>query len=222
MKRNILVLVVVLLTLGVMIWAGVLNYRRREQERAKLRQLQAMIAQTEPSGGASAEGEEGDNSVIDMNPLQGKMAPGFTLTDTKGQKVSLSDFRGKAVVLDFWATWCAPCKIEIPWLVQFNGEYAGKGLQIIGVSEDDLDLENKAELAKEKQDITDKAAQMKINYPVLFDDTNISTPYGGIDGLPTTFFINREGKVVASTVGLVPREEMEANIKKALSSGGQS
>jgi peroxiredoxin len=209
---------VVLATLGVMIWAGVSNYKRHQQEQAKLKQLQAMIAETTPTSDIGNEGDGG----INENPLQGQVAPQFTLTDTNGQKVSLSQFKGKAVVVDFWATWCAPCKVEIPWLEQFRNQYAGQGLQILGVSEDDLDLDNKTELAKEKQDIADKAAQLKINYPVLIDDANVSTPYGGIDGLPTTFFINRDGKVVASTVGLAPREEIEADIQKALGSGGQS
>jgi len=174
-----------------------------------------MIEATQPAG-APDESDDG----IDENPLQGKMAPNFTLTDTKGEKISLADYKGKAVVVDFWATWCPPCKIEIPWLEQFNEQYGGQGLQIIGISEDDLDLDNKTELAKEKQQIAETAAQLKINYPVLFDDANVSTPYGGVDGLPTTFFIDRSGKVVASTVGLAPREQIEADIKKALATGG--
>jgi peroxiredoxin len=95
-------------------------------------------------------------------------------------------------------------------------------LEILGISEDNLDLDDKAKLLEEKKGIADKAEQLKINYPVLIDDTEVSTPYGGIDDLPTTFFIDRSGKVVASTVGLTPRDEIEANIKKALSSGGQS
>lgn len=215
MKRNILVIAVVLITLGIMIWAGVSNYRRQQQEQANLTRLQAMIASTQPQG-ASDQGDDG----IEENPLQGKMAPNFTLTDTSGKKISLADYKGKAVVVDFWATWCAPCKIEIPWLEQFNQQYAGQGLQILGISEDDLDLDNKSELAKEKQQIADTAAQLKIDYPVLYDDADVSTPYGGVDGLPTTFFIDRSGKVVASTVGLAPREQIEADIKKALGSGG--
>lgn len=217
MKRNILVMAAVLATLGIMIWSGVSHYRRQQQEQSNLKRLQAMIDSTQPAGAADS-GDDG----IDENPLQGKMAPNFTLTDTKGQKVSLADFRGKAVVVDFWATWCPPCKVEIPWLVEFKNQYGGQGLAVLGISEDDLDLDNKAELAKEKQQIADKATQLKINYPVLFDDANVSTPYGGVDGLPTTFFIDRSGKVVASTVGLAPREQIEADIKKALSGGGQS
>ena len=215
MKRNMVVIAAVIATLGIMIWAGVSNYRRQQREQANLKRLQAMIEATQPAG-APDESDDG----IDENPLQGKMAPNFTLTDTKGEKISLADYKGKAVVVDFWATWCPPCKIEIPWLEQFNEQYGGQGLQIIGISEDDLDLDNKTELAKEKQQIAETAAQLKINYPVLFDDANVSTPYGGVDGLPTTFFIDRSGKVVASTVGLAPREQIEADIKKALATGG--
>ncbi len=217
MKRNTLVIVVVLVALGLMTWAGVVNYRRHQQEQAKLRQLQAMLAASAPP--AEAADADGD---IPENPLQGQMAPSFTLKDTSGRKVSLSDYKGKAVIVDFWATWCAPCKIEIPWLEQFHNQYASQGLEILGISEDDLDPEDKAKLLQEKQGIANKAAQLKINYPVLIDDASVSTPYGGIDGLPTTFFIDRSGKVVASTVGLASRDMIEADIKKALGSGGQS
>jgi thiol-disulfide isomerase/thioredoxin len=213
-KRNTLVIVAVVAALGVMIWAGVVNYHRRQQEQSKLRQLQAMVAESAPATSADA--------AIPENPLQGQIAPPFTLKDTVGRKVSLADYKGKAVIVDFWATWCAPCKVEIPWLEQFHNQYAGQGLEILGVSEDNLDPDDKAKLAQEKKDIADKAAQMKINYPVLIDDASVSTPYGGIDGLPTTFFVDRNGKVVASTVGLAPRDTIEADIKKALSSGGKS
>lgn len=223
MKRNTLVIVVVLAAVAVMIWAGVVNYRHRKAENAKLQQLQAMLASSAPSDSSDASADIPENLSL------GKMAPAFTLRDTNGRKVSLSDYKGKAVIVDFWATWCAPCKVEIPWLEKFHDQYASQGLEILGVSEDDLDLDNKAKLADEKQAIAKKAAQMKINYPVLIDDASVDTPYGklvgntqGIDGLPTTFFIDRDGKVIASTLGLVSRDEIEANIKKALSSGGKS
>lgn len=224
MKRNLIVIAVVVIAVGLMVWAGVMNYRHRQQQEAAVKQLQSMMAKPAPPDGAAV-GPDGSSAGFGgfmENPLEGKKAPNFTLKDTEGRKVSLSDYKGKAVVVDFWATWCAPCKIEIPWLEQFNKQYADNGLQILGISEDNLNLDDKAELAKQKQDIADKAKELKINYPVLYDDANVSTPYGGVEGLPTTFFIDRSGKVVASTVGLVSRDEIKANIKKALGSGGKS
>jgi peroxiredoxin len=205
----------VLIALGLMTWAGVTNYKRRKQEQAKLKEMQSMLVQASPSPSPAPE------DVPFKNPLADKQAPAFTLKDTTGKKVSLSDYKGKAVVLDFWATWCAPCKVEIPWLTKLHDQYASQGLVILGISEDDLDPDDKAALLKEKQEIADSATKLGINYSVLIDDKEVSKPYGGIDALPTTFYVDRNGMVVAATIGLVDRDEIEANIKKALGSGEQ-
>jgi len=217
-KRNYLVIVVVVVAVVLMAWAGVANYRKRKAEQDRLKQMQAMMMTATPPSSA-AEANSGSEPEMMTNPLAGKSAPDFTLKDTTGRKVSLSSYKGKAVVLDFWATWCAPCKIEIPWLEKLHDQYASQGLEILGVSEDDLDPDDKAKFAKEKQDIADSATKLHINYPVLIDDNETSKPYGGIDALPTTFYIDRSGKVVAATIGLADRDEIEANIQKAL--GGQ-
>lgn len=214
MKRNVLVVAVVVIVVGLMCWAGIKNYQQRKQEEAKLKEMQVAAATLTPAKAASA---ESDPALA--NPLSGKSAPDFTLKDTGGKKVSLSSFRGKAVVVDFWATWCAPCKVEIPWLEKLHDQYASQGLEILGVSEDDLDVDDKAKLIKEEQEVADSANKLKINYPVLFDESDVAKPYGGIDALPTTFFVGRDGKVVAATVGLADRDEIEADIKKALSTG---
>ena len=218
MKRNVAVVLAVIVALGVITWAGVVNYRKRKADEARAKQSVIVLSKAEPDSASTG----GDEPPPFKNPLQNKQAPAFTLKDTSGKKVSLSDYKGKAVVLDFWATWCAPCKVEIPWLTKLHDQYASQGLVVLGISEDDLDLDDKAALFKQKREIAESAGKLGINYPVLIDDAKVAEPYGGVDALPTTFYVDRNGKVVAATIGLVNRDEIEANIKKALGSGEQA
>ena len=216
MKRNHLVLILVVVVLALMVWTGVDNYRRRKAEQAKLRQMQAVLTPAAPaSADATAPPEEEEKS-----PLEGKAAPGFALEDLQGQKVSLASYKGKAVLVNFMATWCAPCKIETPWLIQLRNQYGPQGFEILGISTDDLDKDDKKKMAEDKADIAKFVNNMHIDYPVLIDGASISHPYGGVDALPSSFFVDRSGKVIAATVGLHDRSELEANIKKALASGG--
>jgi thiol-disulfide isomerase/thioredoxin len=217
LKRNHLVLILVVVVLALMVWTGVDNYRRRKAEQAKLRQMQAILTPAAPasSADATAPPEEEEKS-----PLEGKAAPGFALEDLQGQKVSLASYKGKAVLVNFMATWCAPCKIETPWLIQLRNQYGPQGFEILGISTDDLDKDDKKKMAEDKADIAKFVSNMHIDYPVLIDGDSISHPYGGVDALPSSFFVDRSGKVIAATVGLHDRSELEANIKKALASGG--
>lgn len=173
------------------------------------------------SGGADAAASSSEIAADESNstPLNGKIAPGFTLRDLNGNKVSLSSYKGRPLVVDFWATWCGPCKVEIPWFEKLRDQYASQGLEIIGVSADQLDKDDPEKLFTEKRDISDFVQKMHMNYPILIDAESIEDSYGGLDALPTTFFIDKNGKIVASTVGLAPRDEIEDDIKRAIGSG---
>jgi len=140
--------------------------------------------------------------------LQAGPAPDFTLQSLDGQTMRLSDFRGKAVLLNFWATWCAPCKIEMPWFVELQKQYAAQGLQIIGVAMDDAST----------KDIADFAKEMGVNYPVLLGKEAVGDAYGGVQFLPENFYIDRNGKIVSRAFGLKGRGEIEDEIKKIIAS----
>jgi len=141
--------------------------------------------------------------------LIGQTAPDFQLRSLEGNVVRLSDFRGKAVLLNFWATYCRPCKIEMPWFVELQKQYGPQGFQIIGVAMDDASTEDIAKFAKE----------MGVNYPILLGKEAVGKSYGGVEFLPTTFFVDRDGKITDREFGLQSRSVFVDNIKKALSQG---
>ena len=132
------------------------------------------------------------------------VAPGFTLLDMTGRSVSLADFKGKVVILDFWATWCPPCKREIPDFIKLQSEYGSKGVQIVGIA---LDQPNKV-----KAFVKDNG----MNYPLLLGTNEVAASYGGVEAIPTTFVIDKSGKIVAKYEGLRPKETFESQIKKLL------
>jgi peroxiredoxin len=139
----------------------------------------------------------------------GKPAPDFTLASLDGKNVTLSDYRGQAVLLNFWATWCGPCKIEMPWFIELQKEYGPQGLQIVGVAMDDAS----------KEEIQKFIQEMGVNYTILLGKEAVGQQYGGVDVLPTTFFIDRDGKIVSREFGLQSRSLFVDNIKKSLSQG---
>ncbi len=141
--------------------------------------------------------------------LIGNLAPDFELPALDGKNVKLSDLRGKAVLLNFWATYCGPCKIEMPWFVELQKEYGPQGFQIVGVAMDDASTEDIAKFAKE----------MGVNYPILLGQESVGQSYGGVSVLPTTFFLDRDGKLIAREFGLQSRSVFVDHIKKAMSQG---
>lgn len=120
----------------------------------------------------------------------GSRAPGFSLTDITGRRLDLASYRGKVVLLDFWATWCGPCRQEIPRFVQMQEEYGPRGLQIVGISLDDS-----------AEPVRRFYRELKMNYPVALGDAALAEKYGGVLGLPTAFLIGRDGRIRASHVG---------------------
>lgn len=141
----------------------------------------------------------------------GRQAPDFVLEDLQGKKVKLSDFRGKAVLLNFWATWCGPCKVEMPWFVELQKQYGPQGLEIVGVALDDSGRDTISKFAKE----------MGVNYTILQGQDSVGDAYGAM-GLPTSYFIDRNGKIVESVSGLLARSEIEGDIKKALATNSNA
>src|SRR5208282_706006 len=116
-----------------------------------------------------------------------KAAPDFSLKDADGKPVKLSDYRGKVVLLDFWATWCGPCKIEIPWFMDFERQFKDRGFAVVGVS---MDEDGWAA-------VKPYLMRVQINYRVLLGNDQVGSLYGGVDSLPTTFLIDRQGNIVS-------------------------
>jgi peroxiredoxin len=132
-------------------------------------------------------------------------APDFSLLDLDGKPVTLAGYPGQVVLLDFWATWCAPCRTEIPRLVEFQDRYHPQGLQVIGISMDDGPKPVRAFYQ-----------QFKMNYPVALGSEKLAASYGGVLGLPITFLIARDGKIAAKYVGAVEPSILEAKIQTLL------
>jgi cytochrome c biogenesis protein CcmG/thiol:disulfide interchange protein DsbE len=128
------------------------------------------------------------------------------LKDSTGKALKLSDLKGKVVLLNFWATWCGPCKIEIPWFIEFEQKYKDKGFAVLGVSMDEDGW----------KDVKPYVDAKKINYRVVVGDDTTATLYGGVDSLPTTFILDRDGKIAAVHVGLVSKADYASDIEQVL------
>jgi peroxiredoxin len=138
--------------------------------------------------------------------LDRKPAANFTLTDANGAKVTLADYKGKVVLLNFWATWCGPCKVEIPWFMEFNKTYKDRGLAVLGVSLDDDGWKS----------VKPYLAEKKIDYTVVVGNDTVSKSYGDVDSLPTTFIIDRDGRIAFTHTGLVGKDMYETEIRSLL------
>jgi cytochrome c biogenesis protein CcmG/thiol:disulfide interchange protein DsbE len=137
-------------------------------------------------------------------------APEFTLKDADGKTVRLEDYKGKVVLLDFFATWCGPCKIEIPWFMEWERKHKDKGFSVLGISMDDEGWEV----------VKPFLADLKVNYRVVIGNDSTAQLYGGVDALPTTFLIDRNGKIAAVHIGLASKKAFEDGIEQLLQAPG--
>ncbi len=135
-----------------------------------------------------------------------KTAPPVTLKDADGKTLNLADYKGKVVLLNFWATWCGPCKIEIPWFIDFEKTYRDRGFAVVGVSMDDDGWAV----------VKPHMAKTGINYRMVIGDEQTAVKYGGVDSLPSTFLIDREGRIAAVHIGLVSKGDYVKDIEQLL------
>jgi cytochrome c biogenesis protein CcmG/thiol:disulfide interchange protein DsbE len=137
-----------------------------------------------------------------------KAAPDFSLEDSQGKAIKLSDFRGKVVLVDFWATWCHGCQTEIPWFMEFQNKYGSKGLAVVGISMDDDGWKS----------VKPFLAERKINYTVVVGNQDLEKLYS-VENPPVAVLVDREGRIAEAHEGVVERESFEKEIKSLLAEG---
>lgn len=139
-------------------------------------------------------------------PQKRNNAPDFALRDGDGKAVKLSDYKGKVVLLNFWATWCGPCRLEIPWFMDFEQKFKDRGFAVIGVAMDDEGWEV----------VKPYVEKMKMNYRIVVGDEMTAARYGGIDAMPSTFIIDKDGRIAAVHIGLVSKSSYQHDIEQLL------
>lgn len=188
------------------LWSGWHNLRERGVVRT---QQPSHIAP--PSGQATD--TEASESAESPSPLLGKSAPAFTLLNLDGKKVSLGDFKGRPLLINYWGTYCGPCKVEMPWLEEFNKKYAASGFQVVGITYD-------SEVGKAT--IARATRQLGVTYPILLSDAKAEADYlSGTEVLPISFYVDKTGKVIEVVAGQGRKDEIEDKIKETIAAGSK-
>ena len=211
MRKGLLLLAMVV-GLSLVVWSGVENLRARRlvMQRQEQTRVDLLPGAGDAAGSGSADETPTEKEAGDSQ-LKGKVAPAFTLVDLAGKNVSLSDYKGRPLVVNFWGTYCAPCKIEMPWLEEFEKKYAGSGFEVLGVTYD-------AEVGKET--ITKNVQRLGVTYPILMSDEDVEKTYlSDSEVLPMSFYVDRAGKVVDVTAGLGSKDELEGMVKETIAAG---
>ena len=189
MTRSRLALATVFLVVGGVLWLAVTSRIQRSAFRAQ------------------------SHNVPKVGFQAGDLAPDFALSTLDSHSVRLSDLRGHPVLLNFWATWCAPCRVEMPWLAELDQKYRTQGLQIVGVSLDD---------PSDVKDVDSFAKQRGVRYQLLLGNSATADAYGGVRFMPETFFIDSEGKITKATTGITNKNDFEEGVKALLVNDGHS
>jgi thiol-disulfide isomerase/thioredoxin len=185
MKKGILITIGVAALLAVMVWAD----------------------HKFPPAGVPAAGMGTANTPTD--------APTIALKDLNDKEVTLDQYKGKVVLVNFWATWCGPCKVEIPWMIEFQQKYGPRGFTILGVSMDE-DGKKAVQPFLDKERFDVGGQQEAMNYPIVFGSDSIAEKFGGVMGLPTSMLYTRDGKKIRTIVGLVNHDDISKVIEGLL------
>jgi thiol-disulfide isomerase/thioredoxin len=204
MRRAILLL---MMSAGIalVVWSGWQNWRAaRTPVPVPIPMIHSMQLPATPSETSSDSGE---------SLLQGKPAPAFTLLDLNGKKVSLSDFKGRPLLINYWGTYCPPCKVEMPWLQEFSQKYASVGFAVIGVTYD-------SEVGRDT--IARTTQKLGVTYPILLSTPKAEKDYlSNTEALPMSFYVDKAGKIIQVTAGLGSKDELESMVKETIASGGK-
>jgi thiol-disulfide isomerase/thioredoxin len=144
-----------------------------------------------------------------------KPAPDVTLKDLDGKDLSLTQYRGKVVLVNFWATWCEPCQVEIPWLIEMQQKYSAKGFTVLGIAMDEEGAPVVIPwVQKERFDVNGSKSQM--NYPIVIGNDTVADKFGGLLGYPTSILVSRDGKILKRITGLISPDEISKTIDSQL------
>jgi thiol-disulfide isomerase/thioredoxin len=203
MIRRALLLFAIVAGISLVLWSGYRNLHDRRRA-AEMQQNQATLVPDAP--------EATSDSPVTASPLRGKPAPAFTLVDLDGKKVSLSDFHGHPLVVNFWGTYCGPCKFEMPWLEEFSHKYAAEGFKVVGVTYD-------AEVGTPL--ISKDVHKLGVTYPILLSNSKAEKDYlSDSEVLPMSFYVDKTGKVIEVTSGLGSKQQLESIVKETIAAGG--
>jgi thiol-disulfide isomerase/thioredoxin len=190
LKKSVLVIIAVVAVIGA---TYIADRATRQPRKGQIR-----MAVTNAAGAAAA-----------------KPAPEVTLKDLDGKELSLSQYKGKVVLVNFWATWCEPCQVEIPWLIEMQQKYAAKGFTVLGIA---MDEEGASVVTpwvqKERFDVNGSKSQM--NYPIVIGNDAAADKFGGLLGYPTSVLVTRDGKIVKRITGLISYDEISKSIESQL------